>query len=373
MPNFLYKNINDIIAVNAPIRGERFRFNNLNGRVIVPKFSSLNNPEDPSTPGTNVELHVFLPNAFYVDTLYNATYGVDPKLNEYGEPIRFVTLPIHDHVAQLKLVAGPYRVVYNFLRDLIGSNNSENRLFVSDISSDRKELRLTLTNPNDITSIEDLKTFVIEYMKGSVYKLPIVLNFGQNNLVDIINVTSDGDTNYFYVKLAEPLPGDVDLYYQCWLSSQIMKPYIDNIQDEREFEQLQPRFIKGPNFEVEYEKFISSTTDYKNWNDILSTNLQTSQQILNKYINNTGSKTELNYDFTEFKNFVFYSSAEERVENFYYKIRLIQHYNTELSNLSTYTGSLETNKTKVKMLRDNVVAGFDEFEKWMYYETTASN
>lgn len=395
MPNFLYKNLNDILAVNAPIRGERFRFNNLNGRIIVPKFSSLNNPEDPSSPGTNVELHVFLPNSFYVDTLYDTSYGVNPKLNEYGEPIRFVTLPIHDHISQLKLVAGPYRVVYNFLRNLIGSATSENRLFVSDISTDRKEIRLTLTNPNDVVSINDLKSFVVEYMKGSVYQFPVVLNFGQNNLVDIINVTSEGDPNYFYVKLAEPLPSDVDLYYQCWLSSQIMKPYIDNIQVEREFEQLQPRFIQGPNFEVDYEKFISSTTDYKNWNDILSTNLETSQQILNKYINNTGSKTELNYNFTDFKNFIFYSSAEERVENFYYKIRLIQTYNQQLSTLETYSGSFtgyyedgiwdltqnitgsyapsfEINKTRVKMLRDNVVAGFDEFEKWLYYETTSS-
>ncbi len=372
MPNFVYKNLNDIFAVNNPIRGERFRFNNLNGKIIVPKFSVLNNPEDPSSPGTNVELHVFLPNAAYVDTLYDIPYGVNPRLNENGEPIRYVTLPIHDHVTRLKLPAGPYRIVYNFLRNLIGSSNSENRLFVSDISSDRKEIRLTLTNPNDVQSINDLKSFVVEYMKGSVYKFPVLLNFGQNNLADIINVTSDGDSNYFYVKLAEPLPSDVDLYYQCWLSSQIMKPYIDNLQVEREFEQLQPRFIKGPNFEVEYEKFISSTTDYKNWNDILSTNLQTSQQILDKYINDSGSKVSLNYDFTEFKNFIFYSSAEERVENFYYKIRLIQHYNSELLNLDTYTGSLDSNKTKIKRLRDNVVSGFDEFEKWLYYETTSS-
>lgn len=372
MPSFLYKNILDIIATNKPIRGDRYDYQNYTSQIIVPKFSTLNNPEDPSSPGTNVELHMFLPNFAYVSTLYNASYEIDPRITESGDPLRYVVLPIHDHIRQLNLVAGSYRFVYNFLRDLIGSSNSENRLFVSDISQDRKELKLTLTNSSDIESLENLSNFVLEYMRGSKYKLPIVLNFGQNNLVDIVNVVSDGDPSYFYVRLAESLPTDVDLYYQCWLSSQIMKSYIDSVEVEREFEQLQPRFIKGPNFEVEYDNFISATTEYKSWNDILSTNLQTSQQILDKYINTSGSKVGLNYDFTDFKNFVFYSSAEERVENFYYKLRLIQHYNSELANLETYTGSLDINKTKIKMLRENVVSGFDEFEKWLYYETTAS-
>jgi hypothetical protein len=372
MPNFLYKNITDILRSRDPIRGERFLYSDLNSKIIVPKFSTLNNPEDPSSPGTNVELHVFLPNSAYFTTLYYANYSIDPRVNEDGEPIRYVNLPIHDHIRQLNLIPGPYRIVYNFFRDLIGSNDNQNRLFISDLSSDRKELRLTLTNPSDLESIENLTNFVVEYMRGSRYKLPIVLNFGENNIVDVINVTSDGNPTYFFVKLAEPLPFDVDLYYQCWLSSQIMKPYIDSVQVEKEFERLQPRFIKGPNFEVEYDRFITGTTEYKNWTDLLSTNVQTSQQILDKYINVSGSNVSLNYDFTEFKNFVFYSSAEERVENFYYKIRLIENYNTQLSNLEVYTGSLESNKTKVKMLRDKVVSGFDEFEKWLYYETSAS-
>jgi hypothetical protein len=371
MPNFSYKNLTDILISNGPIRGNRYNYTDLNGRIIVPKFASLNNPEDPSSPGTNVELHIFLPNGAYVNTLYSAPYNIDPRVED-GEPIRYVTLPIHEHIASLKLVPGPYKIVYNFLRNLVGSQFSKSRLFVSDISQDRKELRLTLTDTTDTTAIQDLSNFVIEYMRGAKYKLPIVINFGENNFVDVVNVTSDGDPNYFYVRLADPLPFDVDLYFQCWISSQIMKPYIDNIQVEKEFEKLQPRFIKGPNFETEYDKFITATTEYKNWNDILSTNLETSQQILNKYLNSSGSATQLNFNFTDFKNFVFYSSAEERVENFYYKIRLIQNYNTELTNLETYTGSLDINKTRIKLLRDKVVSGFDEFEKWLYYETSAS-
>jgi hypothetical protein len=371
MPNFLYKNIAEILSTNQPIRGIRFNYSDLNKKIVVPKFSTINNPEDPSSPGTNVELHLFLQNGAYVDTLYSAKYNIFAEV-ENGVPLKYVDLPIHEHLQTLKPVPGPYRVVYNFFRNLIGANYSESRLFVSDISTDRKEIRLSVTNQNDQTLLDELSNFVLEYMRGSKYTLPIILNFGENNIVDIVNVTSDGNNSYFYAKLLEPLPTDVDLYYQCWVSSQIMKPYIDNVQVEVEYEALTPKFIKGPNFEVDFNRFIAASTEYKSWNELLSTNVQTSQEILNRYINTSGSDVKLNIDFTEFENFVFYSSAEERVENFYYKIRLIENYNSQLSALNSYTGSVETNKTQVKLLRDKVVSGFDNFEKWLYNETTSS-
>ena len=371
MPNFLYKNIAEILTTNNPIRGIRFNQSDLNKRIVVPKFSTINNVEDPSSPGTNVELHLFLQNGAYVDTLYSAGYDISAEV-ENGNPLKYVDLPIHNHLAQLKPVPGPYKIVYNFFRNLIGSNFSENRLFVSDISPDRKEIRLTVTNQNDQTLLSEMSNFVLEYMRGSKYTLPIILNFGENNIVDISNVASDGSPTYFYAKLLEPLPNDVDLYYQCWVSSQIMKPYIDNVQVEVEYEQITPRFIQGPNFEVDFNRFISSATEYKSWNELLSTNVQTSQQILDRYIHTSGSDVKLNMDYTEFKNFVFYSSAEERVENFYYKIRLIESYNNQLSLLNSYTGSVDTNKTQIKLLRDKVVSGFDNFEKWAYNETTSS-
>ena len=371
MPNFLYKNINEILNTNDPIRGIRFNRSDLNKKIVVPKFSVINNPEDPLSPGTNVELHVFLPNGAYVDTLYSVLYSLDSKI-ENGNAIKYINLDIHYHLSNINLIPGPYKIVYNFLRNLIGGNYTDNRLFVSDISQDRREIRLSLTNPNDTTSLQELSDFVLEYLGGSKYKLPIVLNFGENNLVDIINVTSDGNTNYFYAKLLEPLPTDVDLYYQCWLSSQIMKPYIDNVKFIKDYEITDQKYIKGPNYEVDYKSFTGASTDYKSWNDLLSTNVQTSQQILNKYLLNSGSSVRLNMDFTEFENFIFYSSAEERIENFYYKIQLIENYNSQLETLNTYTGSIDINKIKIKNLREKVVSGFDDFEKWLYTETTTS-
>jgi len=371
MPNFLYKNLNEIFTTRDPIRGVRIVQNKLGRNIIVPRFDSVVNPEDPTTPSTNIEFHVFLPNGAYVDTLYSVEYGVDIR-DENNETFKYVILDVHDHLEQTKIIPGPYKVVYNFFRNLIGSNSNDSRLFISDISLDRRELQLSLTKPNDEFAQGELSDFVLQYLRGSKFLLPIVLNFGENNIVDVINVTSNGEIDSFFVRLYEPLPADVDLFYECWLSSQIMKPYIDNVLLYREEESLKPSYISGPNYEVDTAHWVSTETDYRSWNDLLQTNVQTSQELLNKYILDSGSIVKLNLDFTDFKNFIFYSSAEERVENFYYKIQLIENYNSQLSLLETYTGSLDTNKTNIKLLREKVVSGFDDFEKFLYYETTSS-
>lgn len=373
MPNFSYKNIKEILNTKDSIRGIRIFHRRLDKNLIVPKFSLLNNPEDPLSAGTNVEFHVFYPNSGYVGTVQGVDYDLYSQKNINGNLDKYISLNVHKHLSILNLNPGPYRFVYNFLRNLIGSNSSVGKLFVADISEDRKEIKLSLTHPDNLTLIEELSSFVLQYMGGALYLPPIILNFGQNNIVPIVNVTSDGDPTYFYVKLFDPLPNDVDLYFQCWVSSEIMKPYIDNVKLIDEDDIILTKPIKGPNFEVDYKYWSSSETSYKNWTDLLSTNVNTSQELLNRYIYHTGSSVKLNIDFKEFSNFIFYSSAEDRVENFYYKLQLIEHYNSLLSQLNTYTGSVETNKVRVKMLKDKVVSGFDEFEKWMYYETSGSS
>ncbi len=371
MPNFLYKNLNEIFTTRDPIRGVRILQNKLGRNIVVPRFDALVNPEDPTSLDTSIEFHAFLPNGAYVDTLYSVQYGVDLR-NENNETFKYVILDVHSHIEDIKLIPGPYKIVYNFFRNLLGSNNNDSRLFISDISLDRRELQLSLTKPDDPIAQSQLSDFVLQYLRGFKFLLPIVLNFGENNIIDVINVTSNGELDSFFVKLYEPLPADLDLYYECWLSSQIMKPYIDNVLVNREEESIQPSYISGPNYEVETAHWISTETDYRSWNDLLQTNVQTSQELLNKYLLDSGSSVKLNLDFTDFKNFIFYSSAEERVENFYYKIKLIENYNSQLSLLETYTGSLDTNKTNIRILREKVVSGFDDFEKFLYYETTSS-
>ena len=95
------------------------------------------------------------------------------------------------------------------------------------------------------------------------------MNFGENQIIDVINVTSDGSRTSFFVKLFDPLPTDIELYYEFWVASQIIKPYIDLISiEQREVPQFVEE-IAGPNFDAEIDYWITTETDYKSWTDLL--------------------------------------------------------------------------------------------------------
>lgn len=374
MANFEYKNIDEILSTNEPIRGSRIDVTN-GRKIIVPKFESLTSQDVQFGEGReSVELHVFFPNGAYLSSLYDVkTWKLDSDNN--NPPKKTVSLDVHRDLGNkgVNVLPGTYKVVYNFFRNIIGSYTSPTKLFISDISADRTELKLSITNPDDQSSLSQLREFVLEYLKPKKYLPPIILNFGENKIVDVINVTSDGSTTYLFVKLYDQLPADLDLYFECWVGSQILKPYIETVVAFPEEEKSDLPYISGPNFEVDYDYWVNSETNYKSWNDILSANVQTSQEILNRYISNNGLPVKLNVNFREFENFVFYSSAEERIANFAYKTELVEYYNAQLDLLNTYTGSISANKIKIQGLRDKVIAGYDDFEKWLYYETTGSN
>jgi hypothetical protein len=362
MANFEYKNIDEILSTSGPIRGTRVSLqdNKLLEKVPI-SFKLI--PSDPSF--YNFEFHTFLPNGAFVSTVYNIqSWKVD------GDNI---LLDIHRDLRKANNIPGIYKVVYNFLQNAVGGFSSPVKLFISDISSDRSELKLSLINANSTDGKNQLKEFVLNYLRPNEYIPSYVLNFGENKISNIINVTSDGSDHSLYVKLYEPLPADLDIFFECWIDEEFMRPYIDTVTYVGEEVDVPLNQLRGANFEVDVDYWTTTETEYKSWNDILSANVQTSQEILDRYISTNNLPVELNVNFREFVNFIFYSSAEDRINNFVYKMELIDRYNQDLILLDTYTGSISSNKIKIRGLRDKLITGFDNFEKWLYYETTGSN
>lgn len=366
MANFEYKNIDEILETNLPIRGIRVT---LEDNKLLEKKPVVPSVEPPPSPTDPFEFHTFLPNGAYVSSLYNIeSWKIDGTA---------VSMDVHRDLRATRNLPGTYKIVYNFLKNWVGGKDKPVKLFISDVSSDRTELKLSLVNPDSTDGVEQLKTFILSYLRPTPSFPTIVLNFGENKLISVINaapnVNYNGSINSIFVKLYEPLPADLDIFFECWVTEELMKPYIDTVNYIVEEPVIEPNKLRGPNLEVDRDYWITSETNYKSWNDILSANVQTSQEILDRYISSSNLPVQLNVNFREFENFVFYSSAEDRVDNFVYKMELVERYNNEINLLDSYTGSISANKIKVKTLRDKVISGFDSFEKWLYYETTASN
>jgi hypothetical protein len=368
MSNFNYKNIKEINRTNTPVFGQTIateQLSLLEKAAVIPQL-------DVNDSSFRQELHVFLSNLVYQKSEHNVKTGY--LLETFGErKAPEFALDVHSDIRNLLLPANTYKVVYNFHKDYIGSFDSKDKLFISEISEDRTEIKLSLTNPDSSDGKTKLASFVLENLKPKKYVPPIILNFGSNVIFDIINITSVGDPTSFYAKLYEPLANDIDIYTYCWVSVRLLQPYIDTVTYVAEQIQVEPNFISGPNFEVDYDYWVVSETNYKSWSEILSENIQTSEQILSRYISSSASPVTLNIDYGEFRNFIYYSNAEERVDNFIFKMGLLENYRTELAILQNYSASVTSpNLIKVRRLRDTLINGFDGFEKYLYQSSTGS-
>ena len=175
------------------------------------------------------------------------------------------------------------------------------------------------------------------------------------------------------IKLYNPLPDGLQAG-RCTIDEIKRDSYIERVLVYDLDKTIEQDQFSPPNFKIDMGNYGKSQgTDLKSWNDLLDTNLSTSQQIIDKYISGSFGGTPLNLDYTHFKSFVKYSSAVERVNNFQYKLTLIESFNKRVTTLESVSGSeAMTNISQSIVRKDNVVSGMDGWERWMYQEKTGS-
>ena len=75
-------------------------------------------------------------------------------------------------------------------------------------------------------------------------------------------------------------------------------------------------------------------------------------------------------------NFVHFSSAKERVDNFVYKVQLIEVYEDSIKNAQTasWSSTLQSAKEieRQSIKKEQLVQGFDGFEKFLYTSSSMS-
>jgi hypothetical protein len=127
--------------------------------------------------------------------------------------------------------------------------------------------------------------------------------------------------------------------------------------------------IASANFDLVLDDYSSLETSLKSWNELLSTNLLTSQQLIESYFSGSSNDLDLNIDYSDFSNFVHFSSAQERVNNFVYKLQLLEMYERNLEVLATATGSVVDNVVDYFNKRSALISGFDSFERYLYEDS----
>tara|TARA_Y100000389_G_scaffold204675_1_gene258782 strand:- start:198 stop:3674 length:3477 start_codon:yes stop_codon:yes gene_type:complete len=299
--------------------------------------------------------------------------------SDTNQPITFPQQPIGINlddviVNGLQLSLGKFEIAVNFFCNIIGSYNNP-QLVIDEISPDRKELRLRSIDSSNANFLSDIayynsKVNHTDNTTSPQFFKTYLLNFSRNNTVVFVNSVVVND--FLYVKLLDALPTDIEIDFKCWVVEELKRPYIDTISIQ---EIVQPKTfnsLAGPNWYASDVNDISAGTGLKTWNSLLGSSVNTSQQIVDSYFSGSLSGIELNIDFRDFNNFVFYSSATERLENFRYKLELIEYYDSQSIALALISGSTATtNAADYTTSKTNLISGFDNFEKYLYHQSSS--
>jgi len=245
----------------------------------------------------------------------------------------------------------------------------------------------------------DDRPFQIDSSKYLTHLLHI--GNGDNKVI----TTWTGSQGSLILKLYEPIPTTIQPNQQVWISKLQANPIVETITVSGVDASFCPP-LKGPNFSLEPDNGIG----FKVYDELIASGSYTSTDLINKFAEQNSIDTEkLNIQYVSgssysWNNFVHFGSAEERVNNFYFKIKILQDLRlkyqgliadtfinpyqildstllTELSEEIITEDSLynlnwevfvqkgfsqaeEAERLATKI--NNLIRGFDGFEKWLY-------
>jgi hypothetical protein len=266
---------------------------------------------------------------------------------------------------------GEYNIIFRFLRNELSSSSDTRPYLIKEISLDRTEVRIV----SNFISNDDLVKLVTDFKNrpNKGYFQDFYLNFGSNNLVIANNILVDNTkTKYdLLINLYEPLPPQIQLREPLWIVTQPADPLAFNVQFQPEV--VIPRVfnptLKSANFNVPIKDKTNNSTQPISYEQLITSSLVSSYQQINSYLADNG--INISIDYSKFENFIHFSSAESRVDNFAYKIQLIEQYEDDITILESAppTPLVDSNILYLNNKIDDIIKNLDGFEYYLYFES----
>jgi hypothetical protein len=268
---------------------------------------------------------------------------------------------------------GSLFAVYNFITPEV------NDIFISEISADRTEIRLQ----SNVLSSEDIREEVTS-LKNKIDSVgffdELYLNLGNNKYYIVVNLQLDVSTSptSFLVKLYQPLPDDITTKTQLEIVSKISETQAYEVDFPDIIIPVEDTIsIKGPNLNLKIKDKVNNSTDYKNLTTLTTSSFTASLDQSSYLLNQTGISLNPSYSISDYSDFVHFSSAKKRLENFYYKVGQIEANQNSIDALRLITGSSSgsaTTLTSVAVFENRItdtIKNFDGFEYFLYYNSSS--
>jgi len=223
----------------------------------------------------------------------------------------------------------------------------------------------------------------IEYSRNNVNKLNTYLVIGDEAYL-ITNEFTDPE-GFISVKLYEPLSDNITNSSLGYFVNELLEPVEEDIKIipfEEDVELNQSTFLRLPNLGSKDSGLEFRGTNFKSYDNLVGSNTTVIQELEDKLVSGSLLDVKVNVDYQKrttgleeyndngFSNFVNFSSAEERLKNFKYKLGLIEEYTisqSQFTDISSSSDKQEFYETKV----DQVKNSFDHYESFLYNESSS--
>ena len=350
---------------------------NIASRLLKRKFGR---PED------YVELHIYnnLGHLLFSNPAFT-DYKLPDLSTEEGGLTKEINIEPVEVLNSLGYNSGEYKLVLNIQRLKI-FNTAEKLFSIKEISPSRRELKIIANNINNISLEQEILSYIGNIESSGIFR-DFVLNFGDNLNELGVNIALDRSNDKQYeilIKLYEPLDSELSIGASFKIAEEITDPIMLTV-DLGELDPIESSIpLRGPNFRIDTRLNNSVPSNFKNYDEILEYSLTSSyQHLLNKLENS--DIPEIQYDYIRevhsssidpiyhFENFVHFSSAKERINNFTYKIKLLELYDAQIESINTISGStsesiaVKENKDIIDVKKVNLLKGFDGYENFLYF------
>jgi hypothetical protein len=273
---------------------------------------------------------------------------------------------------------GSLYAVYNFINPELNSNPTQT-YYISDISSNRTELRL---KSNFITN-EQISSSFIEFstkLNNPAYFDEFYISFGNNEYQIGVNAQLETSSSQYSVliKLYDALPDQYQVKDEVYVVTKVAESQAYQVSfEDTPFSLDTLTYLQGPNTNLNIKDFVNNSTTLKSKSDLLSSPSTSSVFNLQNILNQKGVQITPNYSYDTFDEFVNFSSAKKRIENFVEKVTLIQTYQSDINALGAITGSTSASyfvSSSVNSLTtniENIIQNFDGYEYYLYYTTSS--
>ena len=219
-----------------------------------------------------------------------------------------------------------------------------------------------------------IDNFKLTYRINDRRDLNTFLHFGDDKMQLVTNVKTDNTTfdEYPYsavFKLYEPLPEDIETKDTVYLVKEIIPQLTQTVELVPFERQEDVTVLKIPETPAEDSPITKREVSLKSFNDLVTNDSRLKDGIIDKYISGSEKPVDLNIEYQQYENFINFSSAQRRLENFKYKIEQIES-ETALSasfvGITSGSDQLLIHHNNIRNIKNN----FDGYENFLYNDVT---